>query len=164
MSAAYSAKDIARFDTASAALLKLLDDLDGITGTHPGFMLGNWLKDGSSWGDTPEEKKYYERNARTIVTIWQPWKNGGLRDYAGKQWNGLLKDYYKPRWELLVRHLRHSLRTATAFDPEKFDRDVRELDYNWTLSNKRYPSVPVSDTRQAIERLKTAYAKYFEFK
>lgn len=164
MSSAYSAKDVGRFNSASAALLKLLDDMDAITGTHPDFMLGSWLKDASSWGDTPEEKRYYERDARTIVTIWQPWKNGGLRDYAGKQWNGLLKGYYKPRWELLVRHLGRSLRTAQPFDPERYDREVRELDYNWTLSNEPYPSAPVADTRKVIERLKLEYTKYFKFK
>lgn len=164
MSAAWQQKNIPQFDVAATSLLKLLDDMDAVTGTHEDFLLGKWLHDAASWGNTPEERRYYEWNARTIVTIWQPWKNGGLRDYAGKQWNGLLKGYYKPRWALLISHLHRSLQNGPAFDPEAFDKEVRELDYNWTHAQNSYPHSPQGNIVEIATRLRKEYAGDFGFR
>ena len=144
--------------------MKLIDDLDAITGTNEKFLLGRWLGDARSWATSKKEESYYEWNARTIVTIWQPWKNGGLRDYAGKQWNGLLKGYYKPRWALLIDHLVASLKAGREIDPRVFDQEVRELDYNWTHANDTYPDQPVGDIVDVAGRMRREYAHYFDFK
>ena len=39
---------------------------------------------------TEEEKKYYEENARCILTIWGQ-KDTQLNDYANRGWAGLTK-------------------------------------------------------------------------
>ena len=58
-------------------------------------MLGPWIADARALGTTPAEKDYYERQARTILSIW-----GGpvLNDYANRMWGGLVKDYYDSLW------------------------------------------------------------------
>ncbi|SIT11429.1 alpha-N-acetylglucosaminidase [Zobellia uliginosa] len=162
LSVAYQQRDRKALDRSAKSLFKLLDDLEAITGTNENFLLGKWLEDAKSWGSTPEEKEYYEWNARTIVTIWQPDPKGGLRDYAGKQWNGLFSGYYKPRWELFVEHLQRSLTEDVDFDPKAYDSEVREIDYKWTRSHQIYPSVPSGKTIDVARRIQTEYAYLFK--
>ena len=47
---------------------------------------------------TGDDKSWLEYNARNLVTLWGP--NGEISNYARKQWNGLIKYYYKPQWVL----------------------------------------------------------------
>jgi len=162
LSVAYQSKKEAAFEKAASTLLKMLDDLNAITGTNENFLLGKWLKDARQWGDTKAEKDYFEWNARTIVTIWQPYPEGGLRDYAGKQWNGLFSGYYKPRWELFIAHLRKSLQHNTPFDPKQYDQEIRSLDFKWTKSNDPYPSEVTGDVVTVAKRLQKEYAHYFK--
>ncbi|CAM3578186.1 alpha-N-acetylglucosaminidase [Zobellia roscoffensis] len=162
LSVAYQEKDKKAFQRSSIALLKLLDDLEAITGTNENFLLGKWLSDARSWGKTKEEKDYYEWNARTIVTIWQPYPEGGLRDYAGKQWNGLFSGYYKPRWQLFVNHLKKSLEKGTAFDAKAYDYEVRDMDYKWTRAKQKYPDSPTGNTIEVAHRIRTQYTQLFK--
>jgi len=162
LSVAYDNKNIEEFDIAKKDLLKLLDDLEDLTSCNSNFMLGTWLEDAKSWGNgNQEEMNYYDRNARTIVTIWQPWENGALRDYAGKDWSGLFKDYYKPRWELFANMLGKSLKTKTPFVRKDFDKAVRHIDYQWTLKNNVYPTEPERDAVIVAKRVIKEYGKYF---
>lgn len=162
VSKAYHSKDPVALEAAGEQLLKLLDDMEAITGTNENFLLGKWLEDAKSWGSTPKEKKYYEWNARTIISIWQPWKDGYLRDYAGRTWNGMFSGYYKPRWELFLNSLQESLKNNIPFDPKVYDIAVREIDFKWTHANESYPTEPTGDVFKIASRLEKEYAHYFE--
>jgi alpha-N-acetylglucosaminidase len=80
------------FDTAFV----LLNKIDELLNDHPLYRLQRWVQLARDWGITPEEKNYYEENAKRQITTW-----GGpnLSEYAAKEWSGLIKDYYLPRWE-----------------------------------------------------------------
>ncbi|MDQ8189805.1 alpha-N-acetylglucosaminidase [Roseibacillus persicicus] len=158
---AYLSGEPARLKAAGDKLLGLLDDLEAVTGSHEMFLLGKWLEDAQSWATTEEEKAYYNWNARTIVSIWQPWKNGGLRDYASKQWNGMFSGYYKPRWELLIQMLEKNLEEGTDFDAGAFNQAVREVDFAWTHAQDEYPSKPTTDPVEEAWRIQKKYQKYF---
>lgn len=161
---AYLSGDVAELEAAGKQLLGLLDDLELMTATNEHFLLGKWLEDARSWGTTAEEKDYYEWNARTIVSIWQPWKHGGLRDYASKQWNGMFSGYYKPRWELFINHLAASLTGGKEFDPAAYDQAVRDIDYAWTRANEKYPSAATGDPIGEARRIRGKYRPFFERK
>lgn len=162
LSVAYQEKNAEALDKSSQDLLKLFDDLEAITATNENFLLGKWLEDAKSWGTTAEEKAYYEWNARTIVTIWQPYPEGGLRDYAGKQWNGLFSGYYKPRWKLFIDHLKSSLKSGIPFDSKAYDQAVRKMDYEWTRSSERYPSKVTGNTIDVARKIQTEYGHLFK--
>ena len=73
------------------------------------------------WAANPAEARYYERNARQIITTWH--KPGGeLSDYAHRQWNGLLRTYYLPRWQEFIARLDKSLADNQPLDAESYDR------------------------------------------
>ncbi|WP_339751194.1 alpha-N-acetylglucosaminidase [Algoriphagus aquimarinus] len=162
VSQAYHQKDTAKLKKSGDELLKLLDDLESITGTNSKFLLGNWLEDAKAWGDTPEEKAFFEKNARTIVTIWQPWKEGGLRDYAGKTWNGMFSGYYKPRWELFLSSLTECLLRRESFDSKAYDTAVREIDFEWTQANDLYSTEPTGNVIEVASRIEKDYSIYFK--
>jgi len=159
---AYVSGDVAGLEATGDQLLGLLDDLERVTATNENFLLGTWIEDARSWGKTDEESDYYERNARTIVSIWQPWQHGALRDYASKQWNGMFSSYYKNRWQLFINFLMESLNEERDFDPTAFDLVVREIDYTWTRSTEKYPTSASGDPISEAHRVREKYRRFFE--
>ena len=96
------------FEESSGRFLDMLLMQDRLLGTRPEFRLGSWTEAARSCGATPAEKDQYEWNARTQITTWgnrECADRGGLRDYANKEWNGLLRDFYYPRWKAWMEAL-----------------------------------------------------------
>ncbi|MBO7239361.1 MAG: alpha-N-acetylglucosaminidase [Bacteroidaceae bacterium] len=92
------------------AFLALIADVDEFKGTNLNFRLGKWTQEARdaaaeavALGATSANADWYEyNNARTLITTWGDYaqnNSGGLRDYSYRSWQGLLKDYYLPRWE-----------------------------------------------------------------
>ncbi len=88
------------------AFLALIADMDTFKGTNLNFRLGKWTQEARDaaaevTGATSATPDWYEfNNARTIITTWGDRdQNGGLKDYSYRSWQGLLKDYYLPRWK-----------------------------------------------------------------
>jgi len=50
---------------------------------YPEMKLDTWVELARKWGDTPDEKNYYEEQAKRQITVW-----GGpvLSEYACKTW------------------------------------------------------------------------------
>ena len=109
------------FDQDAACFLDMLLMQDKLLGTRSEFRLGHWTQDAVNAGVTPEEKKLYEWNARVQITTWGNRycaDTGGLRDYAHKEWQGLLKDFYYPRWKAYFDALAAQMKAQTAPQPE----------------------------------------------
>ena len=89
------------------AFLQLILDMDAFKGTNLNFRLGKWTEGARAAAaevdNTTATADWYEfDNARTLITTWGDYNQsnyGGLRDYSYRSWQGLLKDYYYPRWE-----------------------------------------------------------------
>lgn len=89
------------FKSNSQEFLRLLLLQDDLLKTRSEFRVGHWTEQAKSLGNTQAEKDLYEWNARVQITTWGNRycaDTGGLRDYAHKEWEGLLKDFYYPRW------------------------------------------------------------------
>ena len=105
------AKDASNTDLYNArknAFLQLILDMDEFRGTNLNFRLGKWTqeardaaKEAKTYGATIANEDWYEfNNARTILTTWgDKSQNSGLKDYSYRSWQGLLADYYYPRWK-----------------------------------------------------------------
>lgn len=94
--------DKKRFAADSKEFLKLLLLQDKLLNTRSEFKVGRWIEMARQKGLTPAEKDHYEWNARVQITTWGNRycaDTGKLRDYAHKEWQGLLKDFYFPRWQ-----------------------------------------------------------------
>ena len=128
---------------------------------------GHWTQDAVNAGATPEEKKLYEWNARVQITTWGNRycaDTGGLRDYAHKEWQGLLKDFYYVRWKAYFDALAAQMKAQTAPQPEllgggpnatktaaelfqmalpqEVQLDYYAMEEPWTLQQNPYSAAP----------------------
>ncbi len=76
--------------------LDILATIDRLLESHPTWKLKNWVDYAKKWGNTLEEKKYYQANAKRLITTW----GGSINEYSARTWSGLIRDYYIPRWKL----------------------------------------------------------------
>lgn len=174
----YNGMDCHAFSQDSARYLHMLLLQDSLLATRREFRLGHWLERAREKGTTPEEKKLYEWNARVQITTWGNRRcadQGGLRDYAHKEWQGMLKDFYYRRWHIyldaLSKQMAASMRpdsTALGEGPNagKTSRELFALampegpvidwyavEEPWTRQTNSYSSEPVGDPVDMAKRV-----------
>lgn len=166
----YNGMDFASFSRDSTRFLHMLMLQDSLLGTRREFRLGHWTEAARAKGSTESEKEQYEWNARVQITTWGNRTcadQGGLRDYAHKEWQGLLSDFYYVRWhtylDALSKQMYASLRPDTAAlgggpnanktSSELFkmalphgpEIDWYAIEEPWTLRHNTYSAQPVGD-------------------
>ncbi len=136
---AYKNRDIKEMKRHVKLANQLFSDVDALLNTHPAFMLGLWIEAARDWGTTDEEKDYYERQARTILSIW-----GGpvLNDYANRMWGGLVGDYYAKRWNLFFDAVIKAVKEGKEFDEKAFGEELSKFEHAWTERHTKYPVEP----------------------
>jgi alpha-N-acetylglucosaminidase len=137
----FKKRNLQLFTTASELFLELLRDLDALLATHEDFLLGKFLEGAKAIANmTSDNQAQYEFNARNQITLWGP--NGEIVDYATKQWNGIVMDYYQPRWSLFLQQLKLSLEQKVPFNQSKFQQDVfNQVELPFNQDTKVYPTV-----------------------
>ncbi len=155
------------FAADSKRFLDMLLLQDKLLGTRSEFRLGHWTAQARSLGTTTAEKDQYEWNARVQITTWGNRfcaDNGGLRDYAHKEWQGILKDFYYKRWNTYFNALAKQMEAKSKPDIEKLgsgkykgmttdelfklaleqdvDIDWYALEEPWTLQHNPYSPQP----------------------
>lgn len=149
--AAYQKKDMTTFNKLATEFLGLIDDMEKLLATHTNFLLGKWISDARKWGMTTEEQNLYEFNARDLVTLWGD-KDSPLHEYSNRQWSGLMKDFYKPRWQKFF----DSVKSGKL---DSFDDDIKIWEWNWVNAvNGGYSPVPVGNSFVIAGEL---FAKYY---
>lgn len=154
---AYKAGEKELFAAASQRFLELILLQDKLLASRPEFKVGTWIEKARNLGTTPEEKDLYEWNARVQVTTWGnrvAADKGGLRDYAHKEWNGLLRDFYYNRWKVWIDCQKAQLDGA----PVKAI-DFYAIEEPWTKQTNPYSSQAEGDV---IAVAKEVYAKITE--
>lgn len=135
--AAYKAKDRKMFDYTTKRFLDILLQQDRLLSSMPDFMVGGWIRSARNLGTNAQESDHYEWNARVQITTWgnrNAAEKGGLREYAHKEWNGVLADFYYPRWKAYFEAL------AATFDGKPMKNiDFYAMDEAWTLKHNAYP-------------------------
>lgn len=154
--AAYKKGDRLSFSEYSRRFLELIDDMDKLLGTRKEFLLGTWVKNARAWGLDEAEKALYEFNAKDLITLWGD-KNCPLNEYACRQWNGLLKDFYKPRWEQYIAQLNSNLSTGAVLDQAAFVAKIKDWEWNWVNTRRDYVTEVSGD---AVLVSKMLYNKY----
>lgn len=155
--AAYISGDKSLYRASTERFLALLLLQDELLGTRPEFKVGNWIRQARSIGNTPEEKDLYEWNARVQITTWgnrNAADDGGLRDYAHKEWNGILKDFYYMRWKTWFDH---QFQKLEGNNPAEID--FYALEEPWTKATNFYTWKPEGDCIPTVKRI---FAEVFE--
>jgi alpha-N-acetylglucosaminidase len=161
---ALHAEAVAAFRTADTAALaaiearfgRLLLDLDEVLGTRREFLLGRWIAEARAWGGSHAERDLLEWNARNQVTLWGN-RESMLRDYARKEWNGLMRGFYLPRWLAFFAELRGCLTAGDPFDAAAFHARRRAREEAWTHGREPYSEAPQGDAIEVACRLIITY-------
>ena len=135
--AAYKAKDRKMFDYTTKRFLDILLQQDRLLSSMPDFMVGGWIRSARNLGQNEQERNHYEWNARVQITTWgnrSAAESGGLREYAHEEWNGVLADFYYPRWKAYFEAL-----AATLDGKPMKQLDFYAMDEKWTLLHNVYP-------------------------
>ncbi|MGN1203223.1 MAG: alpha-N-acetylglucosaminidase, partial [Eubacterium sp.] len=99
---AYKNKDVESCKRIAEKQLDLLMDLDEVLSHRRELCFARWINDSHSLAANDEQKRYFDWNARTLLTLWGDirGKTSGLQDYAWREWSGLIKEYYYKRWQM----------------------------------------------------------------
>ena len=138
--------------------LKIINDIDRLLNTNKHFMLGTWTEMARAIADeaegtTESDKDWLElNNARTLITTWGEEVNanqGGLRDYSYRQWGGMMKDFYLPRWEYFFNNNMTS-------PPEGWF----EMERKWALDKSlRYSDKPQGNTIKVLNEIQEIWKR-----
>ncbi|WP_405483042.1 alpha-N-acetylglucosaminidase [Streptomyces sp. NBC_00009] len=142
--AAYDAKDRAAFEELTGEWFTWLGLLEETVATQPRHLLGRWIADARAWGDDDEERDRLEYDAVSLVTVWGPRSgadDGGLHDYANREWAGLVGGLYTLRWRTYFDGLTAALADGTTPRPV----DWYALEDGWVRDHPAYSARPSGD-------------------
>ena len=151
---AYEARKPEQIRQIKEQMREVLEDTDALLACMPEFHLRTWIEQARSWGDSPEEKDFYEKNARSILTVWGD--SNTLTDYANRQWSGLVSNYYEPRWMEFCDRLAAAAENRKKFDAAAFDAWCREFEQSFTevsyALNYKAPGDPEALSREFVAK------------
>jgi len=153
--AAYEAQDRTLFVELSNRFLGLIRDQDRLVATRRELLLGAWIRGARALGANEAESDRFEAEARRLLTSWSE-EESILRDYAHREWAGLLGDYYHGRWELYFDYLTEQLDGGSAEPPDFFAYEsawTRETDPD----GASYASAPFGDSITVAQELYERY-------
>ncbi|MBP3983530.1 alpha-N-acetylglucosaminidase [Pseudoxanthomonas helianthi] len=134
----YKQGDRDGFAKLSAHWLDCMRLQDRLLATHPHFLLGPWLRQARAAAKDEAERIQFEYDARSILTVWGPRPaadQAGLRDYANREWAGMVGGLYLQRWQRFFASLEISLETGAK--PEPIDWFATEDE--WAHGREDYP-------------------------
>ena len=166
---AFAKKDITKAEHLAKEQMDLLADLDTFLGLRKNFTLARWINDAHRLAQSEWEKAYFDQNARTLVTVWGN-INGdcsALYDYAWREWNGLIAEYYAVRWQRFYNEAICALQENRPFvteagkfvcerpryDATPFGSDLFAFEKNWCETYSEYPEPESRDVLPEAVRL-----------
>ena len=174
----YKAFNINGFKQNAERFLHMLLLQDSLLATRTEFRLGHWTQAAIDCGTTPAEQQLYEWNARVQITTWGNRycaDTGKLRDYAHKEWQGLLRDFYYPRWKTYFDALaaqmekqlhpepdllgggpnanKTSAELMVMARPQEVQIDWYALEEPWTLRRNPYSAAPEGNALTIARRI-----------
>lgn len=143
MADAFNNKDLENFKLKAEKFLQIADLMDEILSGSEYYLLGRWVEQAKALALNADDfsKKLYEQNAKSLITTWGSYNQceiGGIRDYSNRQWSGLIKDFYKPRWERWINDRINEL------EGKPFEEKISWFPWEWlwARSNTIYNSAP----------------------
>ncbi|MFG2648521.1 alpha-N-acetylglucosaminidase [Streptomyces sp. NPDC048436] len=141
---AYDAKNTGDFDRLTRDWLGHMDLLDTLMSTDSRHLLGRWVADARAWGADATERERLAYDQLSLLTVWgtRSGADAGLRDYANREWAGLVGGLYRLRWETYFKELRSALDEDRA--PKAIDWFA--LEDGWIRDPGPLATHPTGDT------------------
>lgn len=154
--------------------LELLLDLDKLLSHRSEMSLSRWINDAHALATDEEERRYFDLNARTQITLWGDIDTDTtqLFDYAWKEWSGLIREYYYPRWSLFYSEIidavekhRHPIlinkngfAQRSVYKKYSIGKKLDKFELSWVKKYSEYPPAATTDVTEAAKELIDKYA------
>ena len=155
-SAAYQAKNKEELLRKGLYMDELLCDMERLLRQHATFSFGRWIQEAAAFGQTPLEKTYYKKNARTLLTTWGG-KGQSPNDYANRSWAGLTAGYYHPRWQMFIQEVCAALEKNEPFDQKAFNRKMFDFEQSFFDNDYVSASQPSGEGVRLVKELMLKY-------
>ena len=158
---AYLQHDLVMYDVYTKEFIELMSDMDLLLNTRSEFLLGKWINEARACGSNENEKNLYELNARNLITLWGD-KESELSEYSNRQWAGLIKDYYTPRWVAYFSYMRDKITNGARMETDDFDKNIKNWEWQWVnSSDQKYSDKPIGDPIKISNQLFKKYQSKF---
>ncbi|TLS43823.1 alpha-N-acetylglucosaminidase [Streptomyces montanus] len=149
---AYDAGDAGEFGRLTRDWLALMDVLETLLATDSRHLVGRWVADARAWGADASEGEGLAYDNLSLLTVWgtRPGADAGLRDYANREWAGLVGGLYRLRWSTYFDELRAALKEGRK--PKSLDWFA--IEDRWTRNPGRLATRPAGDTYEAAARVR----------
>ncbi|MFI7672319.1 alpha-N-acetylglucosaminidase TIM-barrel domain-containing protein [Actinophytocola sp. NPDC049390] len=137
---AYAAGDEASFAHLTKNWLDRIALLDRLLGTNEHFLLGTWQREARAQAADDREAAALDYDLKSLITLWATGTD--LQDYARREFNGLVGDYYAHRWRLYFDSLATALDSGTQPAPIDWLAVAEE----WSNAGTRFPDRPRGDS------------------
>lgn len=152
---AYNHKNKKDFCKYADYFLDILLDQDRLLSAFVPFSVGTWIANAKNASSVKSVQDLYEYNARLLIATWSD-QNTVLRDYAHREWGGMLRDYYYPRWRAFIAYLKSKMNGYEVDKPDFFTGEKA-----WTESTTRY-LVNANENGEGVRLAKEIFEKYYE--
>lgn len=134
-SRAYKSKNLELVKQIASEQLDLLLDLDELLSHRSEMCLSRFICDSHKLATSEEEKRYFDKNARTLISLWGNINDdcSALYDYSWREWNGMVKGYYYKRWSIFYNEIISNLQRGRRTKIKVGDS------YNHRRRYKSYP-------------------------
>lgn len=150
---AFKLKDSVKFKKYSGEFIHLMSLDDSLLSMNKNFRLDTWLNAAYSLGKNLHEKKLFEKNAREQITFWGPDNpTTNLHDYANKEWSGLIRTFYIPRWKMFFKEQLSRLR-GRVVEPVNYFSFEKE----WTLRTEIPPKIIIKNPQKILREAEKMY-------
>lgn len=153
---AYQQKNLIEMKSSGEKMIALIYDIDELLASNQNYLVGKWIEEAKAMTDIPNEKAYYEKDARKIITVWGE-KSRDLNDYGNRSIAGLMKDYYGGRWKIFIDESMKAVENNNPADEKEILEKVNQFSWDWSEAQNIYSSKPKGNTKSISKKL---YLKY----
>ncbi|WP_291122705.1 alpha-N-acetylglucosaminidase [Empedobacter sp. UBA7620] len=145
MVAAINYQDKERIQKAGNNFIEMVKLQNELLGNSKYFTLNRWVEEAKDFGKNLPDAQNVMYNAKGQITFWGPdtLPRTTLRDYAHKEWNGLLGSLYLERWKVFVEN---SINGKIS-NPE----DFYKMEVEWSKKQDLYQ--PKKSTPEEFKKL-----------
>lgn len=152
---AYEVGDISMLKNRGNKMREILSDLDELISCHSTFSLNKWINDARNMGHDSVSKDYYEKNARSLITIWGD--SYHLSDYANRSLAGFTSLYYAKRWDRFIKGVIESVEKKETFDEKAFFNQSLIFENEWVEPINK---IKYNEGGDGIKTARRIYMKY----
>lgn len=167
-------RDLPAAEQKIAEFLALLADVDTLVSHRSELTLARWINDAHRLATDPAEKKYYDKCARTLITLWGDIRRDpALHEYAWREWGGLIREYYLPRWKMFYDAVLENLKNGQDTPDNaphgrlvfgrpltratELGKKLTAFEYAWIDTMCDYPDPIDTDVLPCVESLMEKY-------